>query len=34
MLQSGKQPEKRMLVDEEAFYWDTITDAIINARQY
>jgi simple sugar transport system substrate-binding protein len=34
MLENGKQPEKRMLVDEEAFYWDTITQAIIDARQY
>ncbi|MDR2952731.1 MAG: ABC transporter substrate-binding protein [Treponema sp.] len=34
MLESGKQPEKRMLVEEEAFYYDTITQAIIDARQY
>jgi len=34
MLESGNQPQKRMLVDEEAFYWDTITQAMIDARQY
>jgi simple sugar transport system substrate-binding protein len=34
MLESGKQPQKRMLVEEEAFYYDTITQAIIDARQY
>jgi simple sugar transport system substrate-binding protein len=34
MLGSGRQPQKRMFVEEEAFYWDTITNAIIDARQY
>jgi len=34
MIENGKQPQKRMLVDEEAFYYDTITQAIIDARQY
>jgi len=34
MLESGKQPQKRMLVEEEAFYYDTITQSIIDARQY
>jgi len=34
MFQQGKQPSKRMLVNEEAFFWDTITQEIINARQY
>jgi simple sugar transport system substrate-binding protein len=34
MLESGTQPQKRMLVEEEAFYYDTITQAIIDARQY
>jgi simple sugar transport system substrate-binding protein len=31
---NGRMPAKRTAVDEEAFYWDTITQAIINARQY
>jgi len=30
MPESGKQPQKRMLVEEEAFCWDTITWAGIN----
>jgi simple sugar transport system substrate-binding protein len=34
MLESGKQPDKVMIVEEEAFYYDTITQEIINARQY
>jgi hypothetical protein len=34
MLENGQQPQKRMLVDEEAFYYDTITQAIIDAREY
>jgi simple sugar transport system substrate-binding protein len=34
MLESGKQPQKIMIVEEEAFYYDTITQAIIDARQY
>jgi simple sugar transport system substrate-binding protein len=34
MLESGKQPQKTMIVEEEAFYYDTITQAIIDARQY
>ena len=33
-IQSGKQPQKIEYIDEEAFYWDTITQAIIDARQY
>jgi simple sugar transport system substrate-binding protein len=34
MLEAGRQPQKTMAVEEEAFYYDTITQAIINARQY
>ena len=33
-LENGIQPNKIEYIDEEAFYWDTITQAIINARQY
>ncbi|MCL1928726.1 MAG: ABC transporter substrate-binding protein [Treponema sp.] len=33
-LESGGQPKKIEIIDEEAFYWDTITQAIIDARQY
>jgi simple sugar transport system substrate-binding protein len=33
-MQKGIQPQRVELVQEEAFYWDTITQAIINARQY
>ena len=34
ILQAGRQPQKIMAVEEEAFYWDTITQEIIDARQY
>ena len=34
MLESGRQPQKRMLVEEAAFFADTITQTIIDARQY
>ncbi|MDR0496211.1 MAG: ABC transporter substrate-binding protein [Treponema sp.] len=34
MLHAGSQPQKIMLVPEEAFFYDTITQAIIDARQY
>ena len=33
-LQRGVQPQKIEIIDEEAFYWDTITQEIINARSY
>jgi len=33
-LQNGIQPAKVEIVPEEAFYWDTITQEIIDARQY
>jgi len=33
-LEKGVQPQKIEYIDEEAFYWDTITQAIIDARQY
>jgi len=33
-LEKGIQPKKIEYIEEEAFYWDTITQAIINARQY
>jgi len=33
-MEKGIQPQKKELVDEEAFFWDTITQEIINARQY
>jgi len=33
-LENGIQPQKVEIVPEEAFYWDTITQAIIDARQY
>ncbi|MDR0496853.1 MAG: ABC transporter substrate-binding protein [Treponema sp.] len=32
--QAGKTLPKRVIVEEQAFYWDTITQAIIDARQY
>ena len=33
-LEKGIQPSKIEIVPEEAFYWDTITQKIIDARQY
>ena len=33
-LENGIQPAKIELVEEEAFFWDTITQEIIDARQY
>jgi len=33
-LQKGIKPQKIEYIDEEAFFWDTITQDIINARQY
>ncbi|MCL2174977.1 MAG: ABC transporter substrate-binding protein [Treponema sp.] len=33
-LENGIQPQKIELVEEEAFFWDTITQEIIDARQY
>lgn len=33
-LAKGIQPDKQMYVDESAFYFDTITQAIVDARQY
>ena len=33
-LEKGIQPSKIELVDEEAFFWNTITQEIIDARQY
>ena len=33
-LQKGIKPKKIEYIDEEAFFWDTITQAVINARQY
>jgi simple sugar transport system substrate-binding protein len=33
-LEKGIQPAKIEYVDEQAFFWDTITQAIIDARQY
>jgi simple sugar transport system substrate-binding protein len=33
-LEKGVQPKKIEIIDEEAFYWDTITQAVIDARQY
>jgi len=33
-LEKGIQPKKKEAVEEEAFFWDTITQAVINARQY
>jgi len=33
-MQKGIMPQKREAIDEEAFFWDTITQAIIDARQY
>ena len=30
----GTMPPKRFIVEEEAFFWDTITQAIIDQRQY
>jgi simple sugar transport system substrate-binding protein len=34
MLEKGQQPQKVMIVEEQAFYYDTITQDIINAREY
>jgi simple sugar transport system substrate-binding protein len=34
MPESGRQPQKSMLIEEEAICWDTITQSIIDARQY
>jgi|TergutMp193P3_1026864.scaffolds.fasta_scaffold03028_3 simple sugar transport system substrate-binding protein len=33
-IERGQTPSKIQIIDEDAFYWDTITQAIINARQY
>ena len=33
-LEKGIQPQRKEAVDEAAFYYDTITQAIIDARQY
>jgi len=33
-LEKGIQPQKIELVEEQAFFWDTITQEIIDARQY
>jgi simple sugar transport system substrate-binding protein len=33
-LQAGRPLPKRTIVEEQAFYWDTITQAIIDAREY
>ncbi|MDR0503414.1 MAG: ABC transporter substrate-binding protein [Treponema sp.] len=33
-LEKGIQPKKIEYIEEEAFFWDTITQAIIDARQY
>jgi simple sugar transport system substrate-binding protein len=33
-LQKGVQPKKIEIIEEEAFYWDTITQEIIDARTY
>jgi simple sugar transport system substrate-binding protein len=33
-MQKGIMPQRIEIVNEEAFYWDTITQAIIDARQY
>ena len=33
-LEKGIQPKKIEYIEEEAFYWDTITQAIIDARLY
>ena len=34
LLQSGGQPAKKEIVDELAFYYDTITQEVIDAREY
>jgi len=34
MLERGEQPPKRRAVYEEVFYWDTITQEMIDARKY
>ena len=33
-LQAGRQPQRIEAVEEEAFFWDTITQSVIDARQY
>ena len=33
-IQKGVQPKKIEYIDEQAFFWDTITQDIINARSY
>ena len=33
-MERGVQPQRKEAVDEAAFYWDTITQAIIDARLY
>jgi len=33
-IEKGIQPKKIEYIEEEAFFWDTITQAIIDARQY
>jgi simple sugar transport system substrate-binding protein len=33
-IERGQTPSKIQIIEEDAFYWDTITQAIINARQY
>ena len=33
-MEQGIMPQKQEAVEEEAFFWDTITQAIVDARQY